>query len=310
MLKNPLSEYKQTGDKLYGIYRGVVENRLDPEKRMRCQIRIFGIHSPNTMTTESDGIPTDTLHWAEPAGSLLEGSVSGFGLWSVPLQGSHVYLFFENGNINQPRYFATASGVPMNSPDTTKGFCDPAGEFPRKDRIGEPDVHRLARGDKLEETILKHKKDNLDKNVKTVDGGTWNEPEPAYKAKYPDNTVFATHSGIIIEVDSTPENPRIHIFHPSNSYVEIDEEGNMVVRNAADKYEIVIKNRRTHVLLDDFETINGNQNQVIVQNQVIEIGGSQKETIQGSVRREVDGTVFERAKGEVTIIGSTVNINP
>ncbi|MBD3320692.1 MAG: hypothetical protein GF350_06315 [Chitinivibrionales bacterium] len=62
MIKNNPREFQQTDDKLYGIYRGVVEdNSSDPEKRGRCKVRIFGVHSPNKIETESDGIPTDQL---------------------------------------------------------------------------------------------------------------------------------------------------------------------------------------------------------------------------------------------------------
>ncbi|NCD00181.1 MAG: hypothetical protein EOL95_10840 [Bacteroidia bacterium] len=32
----------------------------------------------------------------------------------MPLQGSHVFLFFENGNIQYPKYFASSPGVPVN----------------------------------------------------------------------------------------------------------------------------------------------------------------------------------------------------
>jgi len=48
-------------DKLYGIFRGVVEENNDPDKLGRCKIRVFGIHTANKTNEEIDGIPTDHL---------------------------------------------------------------------------------------------------------------------------------------------------------------------------------------------------------------------------------------------------------
>lgn len=44
----------------------------------------------------------------------MEGGVSGFGSWCVPVQGSQVFLFFENGHILKPRFFASIPGVPTD----------------------------------------------------------------------------------------------------------------------------------------------------------------------------------------------------
>lgn len=95
-----------------GIYRGVVEDNNDPLKHGRCRVRIFGIHTseknpdPNT----GEGIATDQLIWAEPAGPLTgSGGNTGFGLFCTPLPGTQVFLFFECGNFLQPRYFAVSN---------------------------------------------------------------------------------------------------------------------------------------------------------------------------------------------------------
>lgn len=227
-------------DKLTGIYRGVIEDSSsDPEKLGRCKVRVFSVHSPNKTKTSIDGIPTSELPWAEPAMGLFEGSMSGFGAWTVPLQGSHVFVFFENGNIMKPRYFATIPGKPadQNHGLTDKqGFSDPDNTYPNEtstsphqpNGLDESDFHRLARG-VTTNTIVESK--TTSKNP--------SEPAPYYNATYPHNKVFATKSGITIEIDDTPDNKRIHIYHPSNSYIEIDNSGNVIIRNANDKYVIV-----------------------------------------------------------------------
>jgi hypothetical protein len=82
MIKNPLYSLQPDDIKLHGIYRGVVEdNSSDPFGAGRCKIRIFGIHTPEKELDEREqyGIPTEELPWAEPAGPVAEGGVSGAG---------------------------------------------------------------------------------------------------------------------------------------------------------------------------------------------------------------------------------------
>ncbi|MFW6014833.1 MAG: hypothetical protein ACOCRK_00180 [bacterium] len=50
-----------------------------------------------------------------------------------------MFLFFENGNILKPIYFASAPGRPTEKPDTNTGFNDPDGEYPKEDLLDEPD---------------------------------------------------------------------------------------------------------------------------------------------------------------------------
>ena len=56
-----------------------------------------------------------TLPWATPAYPIWTGSGNGIGYFAVPEIGSMVYVFFLEGDINQPVYFAEA-------PDALKGL--------------------------------------------------------------------------------------------------------------------------------------------------------------------------------------------
>jgi len=300
-MKRLTEDYKIPSMNLHGMYRGVVEDRNDPKKMGRVRVRVFGVHTEQKTKDDFNGIPTEELPWATPANPLFEGSIAGFGSWSVPLQGSHVFVFFENGHINNPVYFATSPGLPTEKPDTTKGFNDPDGVYPHDDRLNEPDVHRLARAEKVEDgTIVKFKSDNLDKGVPQADDNTWDEPEPAYKAEYPDNIVLSTHKGITIELDNTNDNERIHIFHPSNSYIEIDVDGNMVIRNNKDKYEITIGGKFIHIKEDFNETIDRNKTKYVKQNEISKIDQNQKETIGKDVTRDIVGNLSDTIDGNVT----------
>lgn len=110
-VKNEFGDMTLPKEKLYGIYRGVTEDNADPLQAGRCRVRIFGIHSQSTTKEQTDGIPTAELPWAEPALNVVEGALTGFGLFAVPLVGSHVYVFFEQGNHMNPRYFAAVPGA-------------------------------------------------------------------------------------------------------------------------------------------------------------------------------------------------------
>jgi len=314
MIKNSLHSIQPEISKLFGMFRGVVEsNDSDPSQSGRIKVRIFGIHSPKISLSEdgTEGIPTKELPWAEPALGLFEGSVSGFGAWTIPLQGSHVFVFFENGNPMKPIYFASAPGITSTAPNTSEGFNDPDGEFPTLDRMGEPDFHRLSRG-KNENTIVTYKNDNLDENILKADDTEWSEPESAFKAKYPNNAVIVSHSGLTVEMDSTPGEERFHIYHPSNTYIEIDSNGNMIVRNELNKFQIIKGESNTHIILDNNITIDGNRTKLVKKEETMEVRSDQNETIDGSVKKEVGTNNHETVNGNGTILiegNSNISIN-
>jgi len=245
ILKNEFSDMTLPREKLYGIFRGIVEDNLDPEQQGRCKIRVFGVHSQNKIKTSTDGIPTDELLWAEPVLSLIEGSITGQGLFSVPLVNSHVFVFFESGHILQPRYFAT---VP-------------------------------AKGD-------------------------WNTKV----STYPHNIVLETHAGHYIEIDSSPSNERIKVYHKTGTLSEIDKDGNIQITGVKNETINITDNvTRTvggtfkdDVTGDVTETFKSNWNVNVTGN--ISITSSSDITVQGV-------NVNVTASGVCTISGSPVNIN-
>jgi hypothetical protein len=259
-------------------------------------------------------VPTDNLPWFEPALSLFGGSVSGFGDWVIPVQGAHVYLFFEGGNILQGRFFCTVPGFPTDQNHGFKsdeGFSDPDKNFPKKTRLNEPDWHRLSR-DEYEKTIVEHKQNNLTKNIQIAQGnGTWDEPDSYYlknNNKYPNNNVIAAPSGIVIELDSS-ENPRLHIYHPSNSYVETDDEGNTVIKNSGNKFEIILQNYNKYIDGDKNETIKGDKNLKIDGDYNTEINGNKSENIVGDSNKEIEGNTEQNCTGNTDINSEIITLN-
>jgi hypothetical protein len=338
MIKNPMSDTKIVSEKMTGFYRGVVEDNNDPLKAGRVRARIWGLHTSQKIQDELKGIPTDQLPWAEPCFGLTEGSVSGFGMWSLPLQGSHIMLFFENGNLSQPRYFATMPGIPESkasldandpklhevqaigsvpddSPDR-QGFQDPDGVYPTDVRLGEPDVHRLARGIS-DGTLVQTQDANRDLGVPEALGGSWDEPQSPYATQYPHNLVIATHGGLTLELDSTPGAARLNFYHPSNSFIQIDNDGVMVIKNNDKRYEIILSDNNIHIKRDRSLTIDndskkfvkGNESEETTGNKVIQIDGNVEETIGGDVEGTIGGDLNITVTGPVTVTAPTVTVN-
>jgi len=300
MSRIDLAHMQLKTNKFHGIYRGVVEDNVDPDMMGRCRIRVWGLHDDVKVSTPEEGIPTDQLPWAEPCLGLIEGSVSGLGCFSVPLQGSHVFMFFEGGNWGCPRFFATVPGRPVDAPDTSKGFNDPDGVYPKSDRLDEPDYPRLSRGD-ITDTIIETRNNNLDTGVSLAGGGSWDEPQSAYAAEYPQNIVISTHGGITIEIDNTLDAERLHVYHPSNTYIEIDVDGNVVFGNEGDRFEITRQTRNKHIMVDDNETIDGNKTSKVGSDRTSHIISNDDLTVGSNWSINVGGNISISAGGNITM---------
>lgn len=92
-------DLKKDSTKFTSMYRGKVLDNDDPDKLGRIKVNVLGIF---------DEIDSEYLPWAVPAQPLFTGSGSGYGHFAVPEVGSYVWCFFEQGDHNQPVYFAEA----------------------------------------------------------------------------------------------------------------------------------------------------------------------------------------------------------
>ena len=152
---------------------------------------------------DDDNAETDELDWALVSMPTTSEGVEGVGDTPRLSVGSRVWGFYLDGaEKQQPAVIATFNAIPDNNPKRHS-------------------LSWLARG----KNILK----------KTLSRF---EPKPAYAAVYPWNRVIQTKSGHVIELDDTPGGERIHIFHKSGSYIEIDKDGRMVIKTETDSYDI------------------------------------------------------------------------
>ena len=87
---------------------GCVENRHDPKKAGRCQVRIVGFH-----TDDKTILPTEDLPWALPIQPITSAAISGIGSAPLgPVEGTWVVGWFLDGqDMQQPAFFGTIGGI-------------------------------------------------------------------------------------------------------------------------------------------------------------------------------------------------------
>lgn len=94
------------------LYTGCVENRLDPLKLGRCQVRVVGVHTHNKSI-----LPTEDLPWAYPMQPITSAAVSGIGHAPVGfVEGTWVVVMFRDVDMQQPIILGSIGGIPQKDP--------------------------------------------------------------------------------------------------------------------------------------------------------------------------------------------------
>lgn len=196
---------------------GVVEDVQDPLQIGRMKVRAHNVHTPNAVE-----LPTDILPWMTPVVNNSIG-VDGFGDSATGYEvGSTVFGMFLDDMFSTGVILGSIAGT------NSKGH----------------DTDDLARGIQSD-TVIKQRS-NTRTDASGANGSTWTEPESSYAAKYPDNRVFKSKSGHIMEFDDTSGAERIHIFHKNGSFIEIQNDAT-VIKLKGSKYLIVEDNEFVRV---------------------------------------------------------------
>jgi len=316
----------------FSMFHGVVESRNDPARLGRVKVRVIGLHSSRrNSTTETEGIPTDHLPWAQVMMPVTSASISGVGEAPVGIvEGSHVIGYFLDGDMAQsPIIIGTLPGIPTE-PARDDGFNDPNKIYPRKDHLNEPDTNRLARGinpesgnesidewvdpethkkykTKLGEhkTLARRKKDSWDTKGRFAlsenqmlfgSDQLWNEPHSPYNARYPFNHVTETESGHVMEFDDTREHERIHLCHRSGTFFEMYPDGKMVRKVYNNNYEIICGD--TFILIKD--TVEGSAKEPSGDrgNLTINVEGNANIKVDKQCFLEIGGTLQQHIHGD------------
>lgn len=140
------------------------------------------------------------------------------------------------------------------------GFRDPNSKYPLEEYLNEPDTNRLARGI-IDGTVVPKKDANRKLAVpRALRYGSWDQPQATYGAKYPFNHIFESESGHIQEFDDTPGQERIHTYHRTGTFTEIDPVGTQVNYIVGDNFVIMERNGCISVSGECNITVEGNTN--------------------------------------------------
>ena len=289
-------------------FNGVVEDRQDPQKLGRLRVRCVGIHTDN-----KDDLPTSDLPWSQLIHPITSSGISGLGASpGFVVEGTWVFGYFRDGyNMQEPMIMGTLPGKPSELADTSKGFYDPNGVYPKyKDEV---DTNRLAVNDSnaphlgLELRKLTRKtgvptadfdlvpvEDHISTEITASDSDTWSQPTIPYAAVYPYNHVFESESGHIMEIDDTKDNERLFTSHRTGTSQEISPYGTQVNIIKGDHYNIV----------------SGKRQAVIEGNADITIGGRHKIFINkdGATNNHYDIQIGPNASVNIQIDKGDMNV--
>lgn len=210
--------------------------------------------------------------------------------------------------LGQVRRFDVLNVDNKNKLETTqKGFTDPTATYPTKDYSGKPDTNKLATGE-VQGTIIQKKNQDRMIGAKLSGGDSWNQPESPYKAEYPYNKVTQTESGHVIEIDDTPGAERLHVYHKSGTFIEIDANGSIVKRAMGSSYEIIDRNGKIAIAGRADISINGACNIYVGNDANIEVEGDTNITCHNDITAQAGGTLNLSATESISIRSANVYI--
>ncbi len=286
---------------------GVVENRNDPRKEGRVQVRAFSIHGTNAQ------IPTDNLPWA----ICISGNYDPN--YPIPPLNAWVFGFFIDGrDAQQPMILGLI-------PTQMTGLIDPEvngwGVIPTENvnldsqgsraiDYGQPSNSRKARGEDIQNTdILFQEVNRLSADFSSIEEGLKiDEPVPGYNAVYPYNRVIETAGGHSIELDDSPGGERIRIWHSKGSFVEMHQSGAMVIKAANDLWLGAEGNICIVSKTQQYIKVEGDAVMSVDGNMAFEVNGDMRHTVGGNYELSVGGQLNLNASEEIQARGAKLRL--
>jgi hypothetical protein len=322
----------------FNWWTGIIEDRADPQMLGRCRVRIIGYHTEDkTELPTIDlpwAIPAMPLTSASISGigetpSFVEGT-SVLGFFSDGDEGQiPVIMGTLPGKPRNKRDKESGFSDPFGKyprSDTGTGL----------NGLQESDLSRLARNAVAEgHASLQNKRETRQEAIPRAvaphvdsvsadipgaiyDREIWEEPHPrfgdasyTYNASnqkpdfskktsvYPFNKVVETETGHIFEVDDTPNNGRIHEYHNSGTFYEVQADGSKITKVMGDDYEITVKDKKVYIKGSCDVTIAGDARMLVQGDKYEEIGGNLFTTVAGNrVTKIIGNDLIEVASGQ------------
>jgi hypothetical protein len=183
----------KTRGRYFGRYLGFVRDRNDPSLLGRVRAHVPAI-------TADDNNEENWLDWCVPASPGL----------IVPPVGAPIFVEFEHGVVTHGVY---TWGWVLGS-DATTSAAPVAGKGVAADPTW----------------VKKEVFTSAGANQQVITHTLTEDPAVDQLPVYPFNKVFQSESGFVIEVDDSPAQPRMRIYHPAGATFLIDENGSMHIR--------------------------------------------------------------------------------
>lgn len=238
------------------FFIGKIENILDPLKIGRVKCRVLGDHTDDTAV-----LPTDDLPWATPLNDIQSSSDDGKGNTPLGVRvGSWVVGFYLDGERKQrPMILGSLPGeadVNTLATNTSEHVSLTERKAARDINVARPQI------DQRNLEVF----GNVVGTVAATTNETWSEPETPYNSIYPDNHVYESTSGHVMEFDDSvdetdPQKPidhrRIHLRHRVGTGSEMLPDGDKVDNIKKDHYEITDGSHYVHIKDNESVTVNG-----------------------------------------------------
>ena len=265
------------------FFIGDVEKILDPLYIGRIKVRVYGDH-----TLDKEILPTDDLPWATVLNDIHSHSTTGKGQTPLGLRvGSKVVGFYLDAAKQRPVVLGSIAGkddvntLAVNYTEATVGYVpDPENKTdPTPDVTLEHPSLTARKASRLDENDQVIQVAVPVTDAKTIDifGETigtiesvvnepWSEPEIPYMAQYPDNHIYESTTGHLLEFDDTIDisdplvpisKQRIHLRHANGTGIEIHPDGTRVDNIKKDQYNIIDGDHYAHIKSNESITING-----------------------------------------------------
>jgi len=295
----------RTADESLGLggfvwFFGVIEDRMDPLCTGRVRVRCYNWH-----TSETGKLNKEDLPWAQVLMPVTSASLGGIGESPTGLiEGSTVFGFFIDGkNAQMPMVLGVLTGISVEAGDGFSGFKDPTGIGPLA--LNVPDAPKLSNKFWKEDKVSKDKSETIVKKVSTASvyslptvsqGKTkksveWEEPAQRgdSTSTYPLNHVIKTESGHAFEVDDTAGGERIHEYHKTGTFYEIQPDGSKVTKVVGKNYEIYLQDDNVLINGDCNVTIKGDARLLVEGDYIQEVVGDYHLTVHGNRYTKIGG---------------------
>ena len=137
---------------------------------------------------------------------------------------------------------------------------------------------------------------------------TGNDPADTADPQYPFNNVYTSPAGHVVEIDNTPGSQRVAVHHNSGSYVEIDNDGDIVIgsTNAA-RYS---SSKQTEITAKGNVNIASDQGNILLAaRNVINIKSDKHIVIDTPSNVTITARAGVKINGDLTVTGTLQSIS-